>query len=724
MGVPNSVLTNSLESAREGAHSRRPQATVVIATHNGAETIGATLESLANQSLADAHYEVVVVHNGPRDSTEDIVRETQRRHSSVAIRYLYTSTGGAGRARNLGINAARGEYVTFVDDDDAVSPSYLEALLGVSRSTRIGLALMADVKEDGVPDFSSPARRRQIDRAGDVFPAHEYVVGLTFTAAKMVPTALARTVGFNENLRSGEDMVFYASLYSRAPMRFATVQLEDNAVYYRTVRQGSMTRGAVTWDFNVVQRLDVIQALEAIPRTNAGIRTVVRQLIDGQTGFINTFLRVNPDRRDDVLAEVDSRRIKELPYSRLNAGLARDLAILYTALPYRDTSAIVAARRLRQRHNVIDVLSCNLHPLRSLEPVNERTWADILDQHYVTPTTPSWSGVGHISNYCVLGLEKINEWMAEKGPYRTVYSRVMWPGAHILAALFKLQNPDVEWTAEFSDPALHDIQSAERKTKGTFDAAIMRQLRAGMRAAGYEPPKDNNLWLWIEILPYALADRILFTNPNQRDYMLSYCADRGLAERALAHSEVSPHPTLPPEFYEVMHPEYEVDPDRVHLAYFGAFYLTRGLTEVVGGLLSMEPAKRARVQLHVFTQQPEKLADEAREAGLEDVIIANPYVGYLECLNLCTRFDVLLVNDANTSDTHKVNPYLPSKYADYLGSGRPIWGVCEPGSQLSQRDLAYSSNLGDIDGARRVLELIAARTPIAGGAVETAATPA
>ena len=41
---------------------------------------------------------------------------------------------------------------------------------------------------------------------------------------------------------------------------------------------------------------------------------------------------------------------------------------------------------------------------------------------------------------------------------------------------------------------------------------------------------------------------------------------------------------------------------------------------------------------------------------------------FFEFLNLTTKFDCLIVNDANTKDYKEINPYLPSKLSDYLGS--------------------------------------------------------
>ena len=71
----------------------------------------------------------------------------------------------------------------------------------------------------------------------------------------------------------------------------------------------------------------------------------------------------------------------------------------------------------------------------------------------------------------------------------------------------------------------------------------------------------------------------------------------------------------------------------------------------------------------------------------------------LEFLNLTTQFDVLVVNDAATTAHHEVNPYLPSKVADYRGSGTPVWAICEPGSVLATLDFEHRSDLGDVEQA-------------------------
>ena len=204
--------------------------------------------------------------------------------------------------------------------------------------------------------------------------------------------------------------------------------------------------------------------------------------------------------------------------------------------------------------------------------------------------------------------------------------------------------------------------------------------------------------------------------------MLGYCEDSRLADRARSVARVSHHPVLPARYYELAPVDLDCPRRAVHLAYFGVFYETRDLGELVSALMRLRQDERERVCLHVYTSEPEKLALKIARLGLSGTVRVAPYVPVLEFLNLTTRFDVLVVNDAETASHHTVNPYLPSKLADYLGSGTPVWAICEDGSELSRMEgVAYKSRLGDVEGTLAGLrQLLGQHEGRDGGALLTA----
>lgn len=95
-----------------------PLVSVIIPTHNRARYLGLAIDSVLKQTFDD--YEVIVIDDGSTDGTRDVVREY-----GGSVRYLHQENSGVGAARNAGIEAAKGEWITFLDDDDEWLPGYL-----------------------------------------------------------------------------------------------------------------------------------------------------------------------------------------------------------------------------------------------------------------------------------------------------------------------------------------------------------------------------------------------------------------------------------------------------------------------------------------------------------------------------------------------------------------------------------------------------------------------
>jgi glycosyltransferase involved in cell wall biosynthesis len=102
--------------------TRRPTVSVVIPAYQSEFRIGETLERLARQSYTD--FEVVVVDDGSTDATSEIVRRFAAKDPRV--RLVVQENGGIAAARNRGIEAAEGELIAFLDDDDRWHPRKLE----------------------------------------------------------------------------------------------------------------------------------------------------------------------------------------------------------------------------------------------------------------------------------------------------------------------------------------------------------------------------------------------------------------------------------------------------------------------------------------------------------------------------------------------------------------------------------------------------------------------
>lgn len=115
-----------------------PAISVVIPAYNAERTLAETLESALAQTCRDI--EVIVVNDGSSDQTSALVQAYAARDPRV--RLVEQANGGVARARNHGVDAARGAYVAPLDADDLWHPAKLERQLRALRAAgpKAGLA--------------------------------------------------------------------------------------------------------------------------------------------------------------------------------------------------------------------------------------------------------------------------------------------------------------------------------------------------------------------------------------------------------------------------------------------------------------------------------------------------------------------------------------------------------------------------------------------------------
>ena len=103
---------------------KKPLISVVVPVYNVEKYLPKCLDSLLAQSWQEL--EIIVVDDGSPDNSWDIMQEYARRDSRV--RPIRQKNGGLSAARNAGVEAARGEWIGFLDSDDYVAPEMYERL--------------------------------------------------------------------------------------------------------------------------------------------------------------------------------------------------------------------------------------------------------------------------------------------------------------------------------------------------------------------------------------------------------------------------------------------------------------------------------------------------------------------------------------------------------------------------------------------------------------------
>jgi len=180
----------------EGAVTVAPLFTVVIPTYNQADYLKEAIDSVLAQSFAE--FEIIVVNNHSTDNTRGVIEEF---HDPRIKAIDFSNEGVIGAGRNVGIRAAKGDYVCFLDSDDTWYPEKLaEVAQVIQEDPEIGLICHnQDMVRDGVVEqqtnYGPPS-----DYTGKIY---DYVLGASngpSTSATTVSRSVLEDVsGFSED---------------------------------------------------------------------------------------------------------------------------------------------------------------------------------------------------------------------------------------------------------------------------------------------------------------------------------------------------------------------------------------------------------------------------------------------------------------------------------------------------------------------------------------------
>ncbi|MCA0938952.1 glycosyltransferase [Salipiger pacificus] len=136
-----------------------PRASIIVATHNSAQHLQDTLQSLCAQSFPD--FEIIVVDDGSSDGSAELAEA----FGDLRVRVLRQRTRGLAAARNTGIAAARGSLVGFCDAGDLWAPGKLAehvALMQAAPSVGLSFSGSEILGEDGGRSrlWKTPRKRR------------------------------------------------------------------------------------------------------------------------------------------------------------------------------------------------------------------------------------------------------------------------------------------------------------------------------------------------------------------------------------------------------------------------------------------------------------------------------------------------------------------------------------------------------------------------------------
>ena len=201
---------------------------VIMPVYNGERFIGEAIESILSQTFTD--FELIIVDDGSDDRSAEIIRSFQERDGRIQFIQLEDNMGPA-TARNCGIFASRGEYVTFMDCDDISLRERLDKQASFLDSHpqigAVGICVQL-VNRDlstRIAEVNLPQRHCLI--ALDMFVG----VGFVYATIMVRREFLISVGGYEPGRRAGEDRELPARMLWQTGIRFAN--LSDALLLYR-----------------------------------------------------------------------------------------------------------------------------------------------------------------------------------------------------------------------------------------------------------------------------------------------------------------------------------------------------------------------------------------------------------------------------------------------------------------------------------------------------------
>lgn len=217
---------------------------VIVPSYKPQTYLWDCLNSMYGQTLSKDKFEVILILNGCNEPYSSQIKGWMKEHSELNVDFIQTDQGGVSNARNLGLDKAKGEYITFIDDDDYVSASYLEELADKASSDTVSLCNAKSFSEsddvaqqfwvEGVYDKLAGRGKTHFSVARKYFGGPVY---------KLIHRDIIGNRRFDTSLSNGEDSVFMFLISDR--FRYVDYTTPD-AIYYRRYRTGQATARRTT----------------------------------------------------------------------------------------------------------------------------------------------------------------------------------------------------------------------------------------------------------------------------------------------------------------------------------------------------------------------------------------------------------------------------------------------------------------------------------------------
>lgn len=268
---------------------------IILPVYNGEEYIATTLRHILNcqlATLAVGSWEIIIVDDGSTDCTAEILDKFRNQD----IHIIRQVNSGAAVARNVGLKAASGRYVYFMDSDDLLTTDAISLLIKVAESNEADIVKFCMKLISHEEYLQLAAKVPQTEASPDDFKCYSVIDFLNLTQGMTTPstdcTVLSlyrrefltnNVLEFNESLTIGEDVdLAWQSMFCKPKIMYAPVQLylyhqRADSISHNPKRLKSIIDGQEKYLYRIIEiREQLIDIAPEATGAVVGINNTIR----------------------------------------------------------------------------------------------------------------------------------------------------------------------------------------------------------------------------------------------------------------------------------------------------------------------------------------------------------------------------------------------------------------------------------------------------------------
>lgn len=193
-----------------------PQLSIIVPVYKVEDYLERCINSILNQSFQD--FELILIDDGSPDKCPELCDTYAKLDNRIIV--IHKENGGVSSARNIGLQQAKGKYVTFIDADDWIDSEYLEIMYKLAEDNSVEMVCCTLLRDDGEKSFSYteiPSEDiKEISLSDNNFKFSEWY-SIHGPVCKLVKKSLIdnNNLKFDEQLSIGEDLLFYVEMMKK-----------------------------------------------------------------------------------------------------------------------------------------------------------------------------------------------------------------------------------------------------------------------------------------------------------------------------------------------------------------------------------------------------------------------------------------------------------------------------------------------------------------------------